>query len=128
MPLDGQTGLRDQARLYRGKQATARRAADMLGLIRRRFVTYEWRWIQHETADKDNGFCLIGGVLQAGFERRTPVDRAMSYLARTITGGKRRRRSPTATDIIAGYNDTHSFVDVMEILAGAKILAEADAS
>lgn len=126
MPLDG-NALRTEARLYRGKQATARRAADILGLVRRRFVTYEWRWIQREISDDENGFCLLGGLIEAGQERLVYIDGALSYVFRAITNAQLGRRPTDGIQTaIMNYNDFNSFVDVMEILAEAKVLAEAD--
>jgi hypothetical protein len=85
MPLDG-NALRVEGRLYRGKQAKARRAADLLDFVRRRFVTCEWRWIKGELSDGAGGFCILGGVIEAAQERLTSTEGALPYLARAITG------------------------------------------
>jgi hypothetical protein len=65
-------------------------------------------------------------VIEAAQERLANNDAALSYIIRTITAGCRHSETGMLT-IIIDYNDTHNFVDVMEILAEAKILAEADA-
>ena len=131
MPFDGDA-LRVEGRLYRGKQAKARRAADLLAFVRQRFVTHEWRWIKGELSDGKGGFCILGGVIEAGQQRLTTIDGVLPYLARAITKGRVPwpwERSPAGMrTVIEYYNDhTRSFVRVMEKLADATIIAEADA-
>ena len=121
--------MRVEGRVYRGQQAKARRAADLLDFVRRRFVTCEWRWIKGELSDGAGGFCILGGVIEAAQERLTSTEGALPYLARAITPWRAGWDSkPGMHTVITFYNDNaHSVADVMKILAKARLLAEAEA-
>ena len=101
----------------------------LLDFVRRRFVTYEWRWIKGELSDGKGGFCLLGAVIEAAQQRLTTTEGALPYLARAITPWRAGWNSkPGMHTVITFHNDnSHSFVDVMGTLAKAKLLAEADA-
>ncbi|MBV8520810.1 MAG: hypothetical protein JOY71_01540 [Acetobacteraceae bacterium] len=122
MPFDG-----NPAGIQRQNRERAQQAADLLSFIRRRFVTYQWRWIQVEMSDGKNGFCLLGGVLEAAKECPETTDILLAYIVKAIRKKGLKFGGVGRQPLIAHYNDAHNFVDMMEILAKAQRLAAKDA-
>lgn len=103
------------------------RAARMFDLIRQRFWSREWDWIQGALTDHKKGYCLLGAVDALSHECPTDAIFAQRYLFEAIIGKRWRNPERAKCVITIGrFNDHHSFDDVMDALATAQRLAEAD--
>jgi hypothetical protein len=143
MPFDSATEPKlrgTPVRRYRGEQAKARRAADVLDFVIRKYETGEWPWVRGECniREPEKGICAGYALSLATQLFRQKGSPAHDYAVMIITEQRywaaRRARlialaglpnPPTNERIVIWYNDApgRTYPQVLSVLRTARDLA-----
>jgi hypothetical protein len=117
MPFDGTTFKGPETK----EQTRAREAAQTLAYVIRQFESGEWPWVTGDCSPRwpHKGLCAGYAVRRVKNHLRIRNDAVYDFVARAIEREVTPDFYDTSFEVIIGYNDTHTFEEVLNVLRRA---------